>query len=98
VSPSTVKKASLLVYYPACTHAQQGGNLSVVCHLSSVDTKIAISRDLGTWATCKYNESIELGENWLQCTSNRGTRFMSVTNSAFLLPIVATPIETTMHA
>jgi hypothetical protein len=27
-----------------------------------VDTKIAISRDLGTWATRNYNKSIELGE------------------------------------
>jgi hypothetical protein len=33
-----------------------------VRRLSSVDTKIAISRDLGTWATPKHNESTELGE------------------------------------
>jgi hypothetical protein len=27
-----------------------------------VSTKIAISQDLGTWATRKHNESIEFGE------------------------------------
>jgi hypothetical protein len=65
--------------------------------------KIAIFRDLGTWATRKHNESMELGENWLQYASNRGTWSTSVTNSAFWLLIVATPmsdmpIKTTAHA
>jgi hypothetical protein len=91
--------AAVLCYYPACAHAQQGVKQSVcpsVC--LSVDTKIAISRDLGTWVIRNYNKSIELGENWLQYVSNRGIGSNRVTNTAFLLPIVATPIETTAHA
>jgi hypothetical protein len=57
-------------------HAQQGKaiGLSVVCCLSSVDPKIAISQDLGTWATRKYNESIEPGEKLASvCFKSRDT-------------------------
>jgi hypothetical protein len=39
-----------------------------------------------------------LAKNWLQYVSNRGIGSKRVTNTAFLLPIVATPIETTAHA
>jgi hypothetical protein len=54
--------------YPACAHAQQG----VVCRLWT--QKIAISRDLGTWATRKHNESIELGEKLASvCFKSRDT-------------------------
>jgi hypothetical protein len=45
-----------------CTARGKAIGLSVACCLSSVDPKIAISRDLGTWATRKHNESTELGE------------------------------------
>jgi hypothetical protein len=46
----------------------------VIGWLSSVDTKIAISRDLGTWATRKYNESIESGEELASvCFKSRDT-------------------------
>ena len=55
-----------------------------------VSTKIAIYRDLGTWATRKHRESINLAKNWLQYVSNRST---SVRNSAFFLAIVATPMS-----
>ena len=34
-----------------------------------------------------------LAKNWLQCASNRGIQSMSVTNSAFLLAYIATPIN-----
>ena len=73
--------ASPIVLLPHA-HAQ-GVKQSV---LSVVGTKIATSRDLGISATYKHNESVEIGENWLQCLAWP----TSVTNSAFLL---ATPID-----
>ena len=67
-----------------------------------VSTKIALSRDLGTWATRMHNESVKFGEKLVnfQCVSNQGTQSTSVIlNSAFLLAIIATPIDSahSMH-
>ena len=63
----------------------------VVVHKKSWDLHV------GTWVTHEYNESIEVGENWLQYASNRVALSTSVTNSVFLLVIIATPIDCTMH-
>ena len=38
---------------------------SVVIVVVIVDTKIAKSGDLGTWASCKHNESVEFIEKKL---------------------------------
>ena len=74
----------------ACTGVKQFG-LSV--SLSVVTTKIARSRNLGVWATCKHNQSVEISENWLDSAFNRLARAMNVTNSVCLLTIVAMPID-----
>ena len=42
-----------------------------------VSTKITISRDLGTWATCKHNKSIKFGEK-LASVCFKSTWFTSI--------------------
>ena len=49
-----------------------------------VGMKITSLGDLGSWATCKVNESIGIGKSWPQYASNCLTQATSVTNSAFL--------------
>ena len=46
------------------------------------------------------NQSHLAKKNWLQCVSNRGIWSTSITNSAFLLAFVTTPIDSahSMHA
>ena len=60
-----------------------------------MDTKIAKSGDLGTRANCKRNKSVEFGI--FQYALNRVAQPTSVTNSSFLLAIVATPIDCAHH-
>ena len=64
----------------------------VVIHKKSWDLHV------GTWVTHRYNESIEVGKNWLQYASNRVALSTSVTNNVFLLVIIATPINCAMHS
>ena len=45
-------------------------------------TKIASLGDLGTWATCKANKPIELGENYPRYALNQAVPASSITNSA----------------
>ncbi len=84
--------------YAAYAHAQQGVKQSVCLSICGHKNR-HISRPQLVSTTNQLN----LAKNWLQYASNRGTRSTSITNSAFLLPIVATPIsdtpiETTAHA
>ena len=65
----------------------------MVLLLSASTKEIARSRHLGTLATHKHNKSVEFGENWPRSASNRVARPTSVTNSVFLLAIVAMPID-----
>ena len=44
----------------ACARGKAIGRVIVVV-VVVVSTKIAISRDVGVYATCKHNESIEFG-------------------------------------
>ena len=78
-----IKTLILVILLPRA-HAQGGKVIGrVVVVVVVVSTKIVISRDI---ATRIHNESIEFGEKLASvCTS--------VTNSAFLLAIVATPID-----
>ena len=70
----------------------------MVLLLSSSSTKNARSRHLGTLATCKHHKSVKFGENWPHCASNQVAWPTSVTNSVFLLDIVATPLDHTYVA
>ena len=60
-------KFRLLITPHACT---RGKAINFVCHcLSSV-----VSRDLGIWATCKHNESVEISEKLASvCFDSFGT-------------------------
>ena len=64
------------------THAQgvkQSVCVSVVVVVVVIRTKIACLGDLGTWATSKANEYVEISENWPQYTQNRSALNISVT-------------------
>ena len=60
-----------------------------------MDTKITKCGDIGTSASWKCNRSVEFGKNlnWLQYTQNRVAWPTSIKNSAFMLVIVATPVN-----
>ena len=77
----------------ACAKGKVIGSAVVVIVVNQKINKIARSRHLGTLATRKHNNSVELGENWPHCASNRVAWPTSVTNSVFLLDIVATPLD-----
>ena len=94
VSPK--KALNFLIITPcACARGKVIGRVVIVVVV--VVTKIAISRCLGTYATRKHNESVAFGKKQ---ASNRGSWSTSVTNSAFLLAFITTPIDSahSMHA
>ena len=70
----------------------------VVVVVVVVSTKITISRDVGIQGTRKHSQS-NSAKNWLQCTSNQGIWSTIVRNGAFMLAIVAAPIDSaySMH-
>ena len=48
----------------------------VIGRVVDVDTKIAESGDLGTWASCKYNKYVEFGEKLASvCSESSGTAY-----------------------
>ena len=83
-----------LINYCTIIFAQRpcarGKAISFVCCLSVVTTKIATSRDLGTWATCKWMNPSKSAKNWLQYASIPLGWPTSVTNSAFSWPRLST--------
>jgi hypothetical protein len=81
--------AGLFITPCACARDKVIGRGVVVVVV--VVQKITTSRDLGVWATRKHNESIEFGEKLASvCFKSRDTL---LTNSVFLLGIIAMPID-----
>ena len=52
---------TISIHYPACACAARGLSVCLSVCLS-VSTKIARSRDLGTWVTCKHNKFVKIIE------------------------------------
>ena len=68
-------------------HTCTRGEVHVIGHLSS-------SPQNSRWSPCQRNQTIDIKKKTcLKCTSNHSARPTSITNSVFLLVMVATPID-----
>ena len=65
-----------VLFITPCACARDKVIGSVIVVVVVVDTKIAWSQHLGTWATCKHNEYVEFGEKLaLVCSELSGMTY-----------------------
>ena len=63
---STITPVALIITPHACARGKVICCIIIIIIVVVVNTKIAKCGDLGTRVSCKCNESVELGECWLQ--------------------------------
>ena len=83
---------------PPCT-CTRGKVIRCVIVVLVMDT-IAKSGDVGVWASCKRNKSVEFGEKVASvCLESSDMAYKHhITNNAFYLAVIATPINHAYYA
>ena len=74
------------------------GFVIVIVVVIIVGIKIAKSGDLGTWLSCKCNESVKFGEKLALVYVESSSTAYKHQNNAFVLAIIALPIKHAHYA
>ena len=60
----------------------------VVIVVVVISTKIARSRDLGIYACCKHNKSVDISEKQVSMCSQCGSQMLQIVHYPFSMPVV----------